>query len=124
MRYRELPIVTKIQALEAQKPGDGQAFQDSIVLDLFKTPGMQLVMAALQRVEGEALTSLRTGKGDATRLAGAIEAIDKVRRLLVALLPTGTELAEDEPEEEVESDELYNSGFDIPFPTLDESRPA
>ncbi len=124
MRYRELPVVTKIAVLEAQTPGAGVEYQNSLVLDLFKTPGFQLVMAAIQRIEGEALSNLRTGKGNSERLAGAIEASDKIRRLLVDLLPVDTELAEDDPEEEVESEMLYNSGFDIPFPQLDESRPT
>lgn len=118
MRYRDLPIIAKIKALAETDTAAAKQLQDQLVLDLFKLPGFQLVLACIQLIEGTAMEALRAGTDPRTeRLAGRIEAADAIRRQLVALLPVDVTLSEDEPEEEVESGDVYTSGFNIPLPT-------
>lgn len=119
MRYRDLPIVSRIKEIAASSPEEAKKFQDTLALDLFKTPGFQLVMASIQLVEGNAIDRLRSASPgqSAEYLAGCIAAADLIRRQIVALLPVDVQLAESEAEEEVESEDLYTSGFSVAYPT-------
>ena len=117
MKYRPLPALEYIQSLVAEnRTADAQACTTSAILDLIKHPGFQLVLAAIQTVEGGALEDIRTGTAkNVDHSAGQIYAADRIRKQILALIPDEVTLADAEPQEEFEANEAYSSGFDI-FP--------
>lgn len=122
MRLRDLPVVTEIKTLLEREPARALAYQNQIVIDLYRQPGFQLVAAILQTVEKNALDAIRAGattEKNVERAVGRIAAVEEIRKLFVSLLPAETEVQGLEGEEELELDGIYSSlpsGFDIPPP--------
>lgn len=93
--------------------------QNQAVIDLYRQPGFQLVVAILQTVEKNALDAIRAGGPQQTtdRAVGRISAVEEIRKYLLSMLPADTEVQGLEGEEEIEIDSLYSSSFNIPHPS-------
>lgn len=118
MKYRPLPFLEQINALlQAGKPEDAQAALQGAMLDVARQPGFQVILGAIQAVEAAALAALRSGTGDPQRLMGRLSAAEAIRSHILAHFPDRAQVAEAEPQEEFEISEIYDSGFNIPFPS-------
>jgi hypothetical protein len=88
MTYRKLPFELELEALLQQGEAKMIETRGDAFLETASTTGFQLVTALLRDLERLAMHSLRTGTGrNPDRVLGRIEAIEEIRRSLVALLP-------------------------------------
>lgn len=86
MKYRRLPIEDRLAALPEEERSQVVAAE---FLATARTAGFQLVTGALRGLEEGVLTAMKEG-GDPARLpyqAGALQAIESIRRTLTSFLP-------------------------------------
>jgi hypothetical protein len=87
MKYNPLPLEAELTALPED---DRTPRRNALVLELFRTPGFQIVTALLRDLERAAYQRLVEGGAlDLTqRLLGRLQCIEEIRTSLVALLPS------------------------------------
>ena len=120
MRLRPLPFIVELERLSVEDPKGALARRDNAMHELVRCPGFQLVVAALQVEQHEAVEALRRGDARPEFNSGRAAAITATLARLASLFPEGSAV-DTEPEEEVELP-VYGDlpAFDIPYPTSGE----
>lgn len=98
MRYRKLPIETKLESLLATSGAEAMAkARGEIFLQVAQMEGFQFVTAILRDRESAIMNALRVCHDplQAQRLLGSLNEIESIRASLSALVPAEQRLAVD-----------------------------
>lgn len=98
MKYRKLPIETKLEAIQAQAGDEAMVrAREEIFLQVAQLEGFQFVTAVLRDREKFIMNALRVCHDplQAQRLLGSLNEVESIRASLSALVPAEQRLAVD-----------------------------